>query len=192
MSRKEVLKKVELDHLGQGCWSDSERPTTMFLVVNHEKHTVEMRIHNGPHPHFVAVMNVLIADRDVLKELQWAAKSFRRKYPSIVIGTQCENFSQTYRLFVNYNNVSQTLFERGLCCKCEANIHISCGDTISGIAEMFSGDLLDILAAFFNTSSSDDVKNLLIGTYRKWFKYVPIKKPVQKNAYSVCGILKYA
>ena len=190
--RKLVVKKLALDSLDQDFRINSRGTTTMFLVVNHEKHTVEMRIQSGPYPHFVSVFNVLLYDKDVLKELHWAATSYKRKYPAHVLSTECKKFSHTYRLYVNDRGVSDALYNMGLCCKCVASLHISCEDTVDSIPEIFSGDLLDILAAFIDASNSEALSELLIGTTRELFTYLPFRayKNFCHHTNTVCGLMK--
>ena len=187
--RNKVFKKVKLDNLGQGCWATTERPTLMALMVNHESHTIALRKLAGPDPHFKAVFNLLLSDRDCAAELRWAAMEFRRKYPSNVIAWNGYSGCYTAKVVVDFSGEGGEFLKHGIGCKTVASIHISCGDSMYGVSEIFSGDLLDLICETCNITSPEELENAL-HMKRRFYTYMNHRFYLNGDEpHTMCGCL---
>ena len=187
--RNIIFKKVSLDNMGQGCWSTTDNPSTMALMVDHVSHKIAIRKLAGPDPHFKAIFNLLLSDKDCVAELRWAATDISRKYPSNVIAWNHYSGAYTAKVVVDFSGEGGEFLKHGIGCKTVATLHITCGDSMYGIPETFSGDLLDLLCETCNITSPEELENAL-HTKRRFYTYMDHRFYLNGDEpHTMCGCL---
>ena len=141
--RSMVIKKVKFD--SAPFWCDN-RGSYYLIMIDHDRHMIEFESCGGASPNWDSLVSFCVTDKDVQKELNWAAKEYSRKYPISFNEREGMSGCRDISLFVldgvpqhswatNYVRPVQVL-----------RLHISCaGKMNEGIPDMFAGDLLDIL-----------------------------------------------
>ena len=151
--REKVIKKIRFDGT-ETMWTDGKRTYSYYLVmIDHRYHTIEFEHVGGCAPHYIDVLDFVLNDTDIRKELVWAMEEYHRKYP-ISFETRCgQSGSMDVALYVSkVKHHWSTAYNR----KAMVKLHISChGKLNEGIPDIFSGDLLDLLWYYWTESGQD-------------------------------------
>lgn len=140
--RTNVTKVVKMFENIQ-TWSGGKNPVVM-VNINHESHMIGFEFLGGSDPTFNSIINLCCCDKDILMELRWALKQYKRTYPC---------FFKTYRGVSGCEDI-QFFFAKvnhDWACQWKKNwvsvfkIHISMYGKVSEIPDMFAADLLELL-----------------------------------------------
>ena len=156
-ARRIVVKKVSLDYMGQGCWSNSERATRAQLVIDHDQHIIALRKTSGPDPHITAVLSLLAHDKDCIEEYKWARwfNDNQRKYDTEVETYFGDSGCEEYKLYsmqsfedqfygLHREMAKRLSFLTPLSRKEVACMRVTCGDSTPNMC-FFAPDLILIL-----------------------------------------------
>lgn len=176
--REEVVKKIKFDS-GE-FWCDN-KGSYYVVKINHWYHTIEFESLGGASPDWNAFKNFCLSDKDMVKEVKWALKEYRRKYPIFI--KDREGMSGCYDISLYVSKAYHEWAEE-IGAKKVLNLHISCADKLNeGIPDMFVGDLLEILYYMNNNIICNLGKEK-----RHCYKYVRLKRNSQmERVNSICG-----
>ena len=153
---KKVLFKSD-DGFGRGT-----EGSTYLVNIDHDNHRIEFEQFSGGAPNFSALVNFVLTDDDVRKELKWALHNGN---PDGMIGVKTvESMSGSkdilvYRCKINHrwalpykssNDNSENLVYK---------LHISCYDKLNaGINDIDSETLLELVNAYLGQEAVNDLE----------------------------------
>lgn len=139
-----VIKKVSFDTWGG--WTGARR--SFYLIkVDHTEHTVDFSFVDGADPQEDSVINFLLSDKDVRRELEWAAREYRRKFPVFVKRYEGQSGCRETTLWISKNTRKWAAGQDFRSCEKVAEWYVSCYGKMGNIQEFFAGDLLSMLQA---------------------------------------------
>lgn len=155
--RDEVIKVVQFPQLAAGWMPVKARKATVMIKINHHEHTVDICNVGGRYLQAAEYFNIILTDKDICKELYWAATEYERKYPCRIVFKHGMSGAEDIQLQTLPNRPVWTLGWRGG--EVVYSLHISMYGKLNwGFPKStFSGDLLEIVAA----TCGDDFKEVL-------------------------------
>lgn len=185
MKNLKKIKKIILD--GNNCgWSD--RGSCLLVCIDHECHSIQFEHLNGAAPDWSSLQNFLLTDRDVRKELIWAAAEYSRVNP--VFFRSRTGISGCWDVTLCYSQVGHS-WAAGHNTKEAFSLHVSSFNKLNeGLPDFFAGDLLDLLVFAGHEDLLADLNSAKSKAYRREsYRYAKYQHREYELYDSACGCM---
>lgn len=196
--RKNVTKAIRTRGSAEKDQWGGKNDTIMLIHIDHEDHTIEMEKVSGCDPSMDDLINIVMYDRDIIKELVWAATKWTRKNKLVISDhtgySGCVDIvmksipKDTPDWKLGWRYIGYDVF----------NLHISMFGKVPKFDKIFSGDLLDLMgymvgSEFIKTQIMHIVGHNMRGfyTWHRPFKYIKYIPEERSTFDSICGSIQY-